>query len=234
KSVACADAAMVSAPSSASAPACFRIVLSSRNFLQPLLRTSRAFVVVRLLEGATGKSASRGGRMAGRLQGKVAIVSGAGCVGPGWGNGRAMAVIFAQEGARVFAADKSRDAMTETLARVREAGGEIEPYECDATDGQQVAGMIRACQARYGRIDILVHNVGGSAAGGVAELGEGAWDAQMDYNLKTVFLGCKHAIPVMIAQGGGAIVNIASASGTRWSGSAQVGYAASKAGVLQL
>jgi hypothetical protein len=172
--------------------------------------------------------------MAGRLQGKVAIVSGAGCVGPGWGNGRAMAVIFAQEGARVFAADKSRDAMTETIARVREAGGEIEPHECDATDGAQVAKMMGACQARYGRVDILVNNVGGSAAGGVAELSEEAWDAQMDYNLKTVFLGCKHAIPVMVAQGGGAIVNIASASGTRWSGSAQVGYAASKAGVLQL
>jgi hypothetical protein len=172
--------------------------------------------------------------MTGRLQGKVAIVSGAGCVGPGWGNGRAMAVIFAQEGARVFAADRSRDAMTETIARVREAGGEIEPHDCDATDSAEVAKMMSACQARYGRIDILVNNVGGSSAGGVAELSEEAWDAQMDHNLKTVFLGCKHAIPAMIAQGGGAIVNIASASGTRWSGSAQVGYAASKAGVLQL
>src|SRR5262249_49004514 len=112
KSAACADAAMVSDPSSASAPACFRIVLASRNFPPASFRTSRASLVGRLLDGATGKSASRGGHMAGRLQGKVAIVSGAGCVGPGWGNGRAMAVIFAQEGARVFAADKSRDAMT--------------------------------------------------------------------------------------------------------------------------
>ena len=172
--------------------------------------------------------------MAGRLQGKVAIVSGAGCVGPGWGNGRAMAVIFAQEGAKVFAADKNLDAMTETLARVRDSGGEIVAHQCDATDSAQVANMMSACKARLGRIDILVNNVGGSAAGGVAELSEEGWDAQMDYNLKTVFLGCKHAIPVMAAQGGGAIVNIASASGTRWSGSAQVGYAASKAGVMQL
>jgi NAD(P)-dependent dehydrogenase (short-subunit alcohol dehydrogenase family) len=171
--------------------------------------------------------------MTGRLQGKVAIVSGAGCVGPGWGNGRAMAVIFAQEGARVFAADKNSDAMTETLARVRAAGGEIEPHQCDATDGTQVKKMIAACRARYGRVDILVNNVGGSAAGGAAELSEEGWDAQMDYNLKSVFLGCKYVIPVMAAQGGGAIVNIASASGTRWSGAAQVGYAASKAGVIQ-
>ena len=171
--------------------------------------------------------------MAGRLQGKVAIVSGAGCVGPGWGNGRAMAVIFAQEGAKVFAADQNLDAMTETLARVREAGGEIEPHQCDATDGAQVKKMITACRARYGRVDVLVNNVGGSAAGGAAELSEENWDAQMAHNLKSVFLGCKYVIPVMAAQGGGAIVNIASASGTRWSGAPQVGYAASKAGVLQ-
>ena len=171
--------------------------------------------------------------MSGRLQGKVAIVSGAGCIGPGWGNGRAMAVIFAQEGAKVFAADKSLEAMSETLARVREAGGEIEPHQCDATDGGDVERMIAACRARFGRVDILVNNVGGSAAGGAAELSEEGWDAQMDYNLKTVFLGCKHVIPVMAAQGGGAIVNIASASGIRWSGAAQIGYAASKAGVIQ-
>ena len=171
--------------------------------------------------------------MGGRLQGKVAIVSGAGCVGPGWGNGRAMAVIFAQEGAKVFAADKNMDAMTETLARVREAGGEIEPHQCDATVGAEVKNMVAACQARFGRVDVLVNNVGGSAAGGAAELSEEGWDTQMDYNLKSVFLGCKHAIPAMIAQGGGAIVNVASASGIRWSGAAQVGYAASKAGVIQ-
>ncbi|HEY1544874.1 MAG TPA: SDR family NAD(P)-dependent oxidoreductase [Xanthobacteraceae bacterium] len=172
--------------------------------------------------------------MAGRLQGKVAIVSGAGCVGPGWGNGRAMAVIFAQEGAKIFAADKNLDAMTETLARVRELGGEIAAHQCDATRSAAVAEMVRACRARYGRVDILVNNVGGSAAGGVAELSEEGFEAQLDYNLKSAFLGCKHAVPVMIEQGGGAIVNIASASGIRWSGAAQVGYAASKAGVLQL
>jgi NAD(P)-dependent dehydrogenase (short-subunit alcohol dehydrogenase family) len=171
--------------------------------------------------------------MSGRLRGKVAIVSGAGCVGPGWGNGRAMAVIFAQEGAKVLAADKDPGAMTETLARVREAGGEIEPHQCDATIGAEVEKMVAACVARFGRVDVLVNNVGGSAAGGAAELSEAAFDAQMDYNLKSVFLGCKHVIPVMIGQGGGAIVNIASASGIRWSGAAQVGYAASKAGVIQ-
>ena len=75
--------------------------------------------------------------------------------------------------------------------------------------------MVEACRKAFGRIDILVNNVGGSAAGGVAEMSEETLDRQMDYNLKTVFLACRHAIPVMVAQGGGAIVNIASASGIR-------------------
>jgi len=171
--------------------------------------------------------------MAGRLEGKVAIVTGAGCIGPGWGNGRATAVIFAREGAKVFAVDKNGDAMKETLERVKDSGGEIEAHSCDATVSADVAAMVRVCQARFGRVDVLVNNVGGSAAGGPVELSEQGWDAQMDYNLKTVFLGCKHVIPVMLSQGGGAIVNLASTSGIRWTGSPQVGYATSKAGVIQ-
>src|SRR5258708_7383738 len=157
-SVICADAgvAMVSAaePASktASAPApraCpWRVrcrIVPSQNFFPAVSRASRAPPsLCTLLDGRKIERASRGGRMAGRLEGKVAVVSGAGCVGPGWGNGRAMAVIFAQEGAKVFAADKNRDAMTKTLARVRDAGGEIEPHESDATDSAQVAKMMSA------------------------------------------------------------------------------------------
>ena len=79
-----------------------------------------------------------------------------------------------------------------------------------------------------------MNNVGGSAAGGPVEMSEEVWDAQVDFNLKSVFLGCKHALPVMERQGSGAIINIASSSGIRWTGSAQVAYAATKAGVIQL
>ena len=172
--------------------------------------------------------------MAGRLQDKVALVAGAGCVGPGWGNGRAIAVRFAQEGAKVFAVDRNADAMTETLARAREAGGEIKSHTCDVTDSASVKAMIDACISAYGRIDILVNNVGGSAAGGPVELSEEAFDNQLNTNLKSVFLACKHVLPIMERQGGGAIVNLASTSGLRWTGSAQVGYATSKAAVLQL
>ena len=172
--------------------------------------------------------------MAGRLQDRVALVIGAGSVGPGWGNGRAIAFRFAQEGARVLSADYSAAALEETLQRVREIGGRIEPAACDATDSASIAAVVADCVARWGRLDVLVNNVGGSAAGGPVELSEEDWHQQLDRNLTSVFLGCKHALPVMERQGAGAIVNIASTSALRFSGSPQVAYAAAKAGVIQL
>jgi NAD(P)-dependent dehydrogenase (short-subunit alcohol dehydrogenase family) len=169
-----------------------------------------------------------------RLQGKVAVISGAGSVGPGWGNGRAMAFRFAQEGARIFAVDRDLDRVEETLTRVREIGGEIEAFACDVVDGNAVAQMMKACHDKWGRIDVLVNNVGGSAPGGPVEMSEEVWDAQVDQNLKSVFLGCKHVLPYLERQEGSAIVNVASTSGLRWTGAAQVAYAATKAGVIQL
>jgi NAD(P)-dependent dehydrogenase (short-subunit alcohol dehydrogenase family) len=172
----------------------------------------------------------------GRLAGKIAIVTGAGCVGPGWGNGRAAAVAFAREGARVFAVDIRQDAMEETVVRARASaahGGEIRTHTCNALDSSDVKAMVEACVAAFGRVDVLVNNVGGSAKGGAVALSEDEWDRQMDFNLKSVFLGCKHVIPVMQQAGGGSIVNTASTSGLRWTGAAQVGYAASKAGIIQ-
>ena len=169
-----------------------------------------------------------------RLQGKVAIIGGAGSVGPGWGNGRAMAFRFAQEGAHIFAVDRDLAHVAETLACVRDIGGAIEAYACNVVDSTAVAGMMKVCHDRWGRIDILVNNVGGSAPGGPVEMAEDVWDAQVDQNLKSVFLGCKHVLPYLERQGGGAIVNIASTSGLRWTGAAQVAYAATKAGVIQL
>jgi NAD(P)-dependent dehydrogenase (short-subunit alcohol dehydrogenase family) len=172
--------------------------------------------------------------MTGRLAGKVALVAGAGSVGPGWGNGRAIAFRFAEEGARVLAVDRSAAPLAETLSRVRAIGGEIEPFHADVTRADGVAAMVQACIERFGRLDILVNNVGGSAPGGPVEMTEEAFDGQVEYNLKSVFLACKHALPPMEQQGGGAIVNIASTSGLRWTGAAQVAYAATKAGVIQL
>lgn len=172
--------------------------------------------------------------MTGRLAGKVAIVTGAGSVGPGWGNGRATAVLFAREGARVLAVDRDTAALAETLASVEQEGGEARGHACDVTDTDQVRAMVHTAVERFGRLDVLVNNVGGSRAGGPVELAEADWEAQISTNLTSVYLGCKHAIPVLRGFGGGSIVNTASASGLRWTGAAQVGYAASKAGVIQL
>ncbi|WP_338665252.1 SDR family NAD(P)-dependent oxidoreductase [Pararoseomonas sp. SCSIO 73927] len=172
--------------------------------------------------------------MAGRLEGKVAVITGAGSVGTGWGNGRAAAVLFAREGAKVYGVDRDPAAMEETAARVREVGGTFVPGTCDVMSGESIAAMVKAAHAEFGRIDILVNNVGGSAKGGPEAMSEEVWDTQIDFNLKSVFLTCKHVLPIMVAQGGGSIVNTASTSGIRWTGSAQVAYAASKAGVIQL
>jgi hypothetical protein len=172
--------------------------------------------------------------MSGRLQDRIAIVTGAGCVGPGWGNGRATAVRFAEEGAKIFAVDIKPESMAETIDKVKAAGGEIATQQCDVTDNNSVAAMVKACVDRFGRIDVLVNNVGGSAHGGPVEMSEEVWDAQVDYNLKSVFLTCKHVLPVMEKQKSGSIVNVASTSGIRFTGAFQVGYAATKAGVIQL
>lgn len=172
--------------------------------------------------------------MTGRLQDRIAIVTGAGSVGPGWGNGRATCVRFAEEGAKIFAVDRDLDKTVETVARVKAVGGEIVVHQCDVTSAASIAAMVDACVKRFGRIDVLVNNVGGSAHGGPVEMSEEVWDAQVDFNLKSVFLTCKYVLPVMEKQGKGAIVNIASTSGIRFTGAFQVGYAATKAGVIQL
>jgi NAD(P)-dependent dehydrogenase (short-subunit alcohol dehydrogenase family) len=169
----------------------------------------------------------------GRLAGKVALVTGAGSVGPGWGNGRAIAVRFAEEGARVFGVDREPGRLTETQQLVADAGGTFIGGTCDVTSSASIADMVARCLAEFGRIDVLVNNVGGSAKGGPVEMSEEVWDAQIDHNLKSVFLTCKHVLPHMLAQGSGTIVNISSTSGLRWSGAAQIAYAATKAGVIQ-
>jgi len=169
-----------------------------------------------------------------RLQDRVAIVTGAGSVGPGWGNGRAIACRFAEEGARIWAVDRDAGRLAETLDRVRAIGGAIEAYECDVTDSTAVSEMVEACRKAWKHVDILVNNVGGSAPGGPVEMSEEAFDAQVAHNLKSAFLGCKHVLPLMERQHSGAIVNISSTSALRWTGAAQVAYAATKAGVIQL
>ena len=169
-----------------------------------------------------------------RLQGRIAIVTGAGSVGPGWGNGRAIAVRFAREGAHVVAVDRELAALEDTLALAGDAADRIEPVRCDVTRADEIEALVADCVARHGGLDVLVNNVGAPIPGGPVRLSEADWDLQIDVDLKSVFLGCKYAIPAMEARGGGSIVNIASTSGIRFTGAAQVAYAAAKAGIIQL
>ncbi len=171
--------------------------------------------------------------MAGRLDGRIAIVTGAGSVGPGWGNGRATCVRFAEEGARILAVDLKPETMEETLRLVRDASGEVEPHLCDVTDRAAVEDMVAACVERFGGVDILVNNVGGSAKGGPTDMDEETWDRQIDFNLKSVYLTCRSVLPHMAEQGRGSIVNTSSTSGLRYTGAAQAAYASSKAAVIQ-
>ncbi|MEU6252575.1 SDR family NAD(P)-dependent oxidoreductase [Streptomyces sp. NPDC047043] len=170
----------------------------------------------------------------GRLTGRIAVVGGAGSVGPGWGNGRATAVIFAREGATVFLADRDKEPLEVTARQIREEGGTVHTAVLDVTEPAAVADHFAECERLAGRIDILVNNVGGSRPGGVVDLDLEDWESQLRTNLTSAFLACKQAVPVMRRGGGGAIVNTSSASGLRWTGAAQVGYAAAKAAVIQL
>ncbi len=170
-----------------------------------------------------------------RLDGKIAFISGIGSVGEGWGNGRATAVVMARQGATVFGTDLNPAAAEKTVATIRAEGGQAHAVRCDMTDSEDVKAAVDACLARHGRIDILVNNVGGSAPGDPVSMLEEVWHAQMDLNLKSGFLACKHVLPIMQSQGKGAIVNVASVAGVRdQPGRQYIAYAASKAGVIRM
>lgn len=172
--------------------------------------------------------------MGDRLRDKIALVVGAGSRGPGWGNGKAAAVVFAREGAAVFGADINLGAAEETRSIIEGEGGVCVAHAADATSSDSVAAMVAACLDRFGRIDVLHNNVGAAAPGGPVEMPEEVWDANIDVNLKTAFLTCKHVLPVMVAQGGGVIVNVASIAGVRNLERSLVSYQAGKAGLIQL
>jgi NAD(P)-dependent dehydrogenase (short-subunit alcohol dehydrogenase family) len=173
------------------------------------------------------------------LKGKVAFVAGAGSVADGWGNGRATAVLLARQGAQVFGTDYSEEAIAGTTAAMADEGlRDWTAHQADMTSSEQVREAVDACVERYGRIDILVNNVGGSFPGDPVSLSEEDWDRQMDRNLKTAFLGCKYVLPVMQRQfeaegKGGAIVNVSSIASMSFQvgGRVHVAYAASKAGL---
>jgi NAD(P)-dependent dehydrogenase (short-subunit alcohol dehydrogenase family) len=167
-----------------------------------------------------------------RLAGKAAIVTGAGSIGPGWGNGKAIAVLFAREGARVVAVDRNRAAAEETRGLIEAEGGQCRVVEADVACAADVARIAADGLSAFGRIDVLVNNVGIVSLGGAAAVEEAEWDRVMAVNLKSMFLTCRAVLPVMERQGAGAIVNIASIAGIRDTGVAYVTYNTTKGAVL--
>jgi NAD(P)-dependent dehydrogenase (short-subunit alcohol dehydrogenase family) len=174
-----------------------------------------------------------GGEM-GRVQDKVALVVGAGSVGPGWGNGKAASVLYAREGAKVFAADINLAAADETRGLIEDEGGRCIAHRTNVADEADVRDMVAACIDAYGRIDILHNNVGIVEVGGAADVSVEAWDRVMAINLRGMFLACRFTLPHMVEHGGGAIVNVSSIAGVRWSGVPYITYSTSKGAILPL
>lgn len=169
----------------------------------------------------------------GRVEGKVAIVTGAGSTpGPGVGTGKAAAVVLAREGARVLLVDLHPERAEITRRMIEEEGGEAAVLGADVTRAADCASMVGAALDAFGALDILVNNIGLAALGTVVDTSEEAWDRSLDVNLRTVFLASKHAVPAMAARGAGAIVNVASISALRGDGTAA--YSAAKGGLLAL
>jgi NAD(P)-dependent dehydrogenase (short-subunit alcohol dehydrogenase family) len=172
--------------------------------------------------------------MAGRLQDRVALITGAGSIGPGWGNGKATAALFAREGAKVFAADLNLEAAKETRTIIEGEGGVCAAHRADVAKAASVQGMVEACMEAFGRIDVLVNNVGIVRPGGIVTTEEADWDLVTDVNLKSVYLVCRKVVPIMERQGKGAIVNIASIAAHRWTGVPYASYYATKGAVVSL
>lgn len=166
-----------------------------------------------------------------QLKDKVALVFGAGSVGPGWGNGKAAAVAYARAGARVVAIDLTHEAAAATTELIAAEGGQAIAVAADATRVADVQRAVAAALEAYERIDILHNNVGITSQGGPVETSEETWDRVMTVNVKSMFLTCKSVLPLFEAQRSGAIVNIGALGGVRWTGYAYCAYAASKGAV---
>ena len=172
-----------------------------------------------------------------KLEGKVAIVTGAGAVQPEppVGTGQAISVCLAREGARVLLVDRVAQRAEQTLATIKEEGGEASVLVGDVTSAQDCRAMAEAAMERYGGLHVLVNNVGILVEQcSVIDVEEEVWDRVLSVNLKGMMLTSKYALPKMIEGGGGSVINISSIGGLRGARYVQVHYSTSKAGVIGL
>jgi NAD(P)-dependent dehydrogenase (short-subunit alcohol dehydrogenase family) len=167
-----------------------------------------------------------------RLREKVAIVTGCGSSGPGWGNGKAISVLLAREGAQVFGCDLNHEAARETQDLIRNERGICEVMSVDVAIAAQVEALVEKCIKQFGRVDVLVNNVGVVGVGGPVEYPEQDWRRDFEVNVTSMFLNCKYVLPHMERQGGGSIVNIGSIASIRYTGVPYISYYTTKAAVL--
>ncbi len=167
-----------------------------------------------------------------RLKDKVAIITGAGSRAEGIGNGRAAAILFAREGAKLLLVDRDEQAAQATLELIRAEGNDAAIHTADVTSSEDCRAMVRAALDRWGRLDILHNNVGIGGRGTVEEITEEDWERVQRVNVTSMMLTAKHAVPAMRASGGGAIINVSSIAALRPRG--LTAYSVSKGAVATL
>jgi NAD(P)-dependent dehydrogenase (short-subunit alcohol dehydrogenase family) len=181
----------------------------------------------------TAMEESPGAKAARRVEGKVAIVTGAGQVdGPGIGTGKAAAILLARHGARVVLVGRDRERLARTHREIDQTGGTALAVAGDVTKRAGCERVTHAALDAFGRLDVLVNNVGLSAPGTVVDAGEETWHEMLDINLTSVYLMCKYAVPATAATGGGSIVNVSSVGALRSIGFAP--YSAAKGALHSL
>jgi NAD(P)-dependent dehydrogenase (short-subunit alcohol dehydrogenase family) len=168
--------------------------------------------------------------MAGRLKDKVAIVAGAGSRGPGIGNGKATAILFAREGAKVLCVDAELERAQETVGQIQKEGGTAQAFAADVTRAADCKAMVQEVATRWGGLDILHNNVGVESRLDLMETTEQEWDRVMAIDLKPMLLATQAAVPAMEKRGGGAITCVSSIAAMV--GHGRTAYAAAKAGVI--
>ena len=168
----------------------------------------------------------------GRLDGKIAIVTGAGSRGDILGNGQATAILFAQQGAKVMLVDSNQENLDRTKDHIAMEGGECLTFVGDVTESLTCKEIVKNTIDAYGALDILHNNVGIGGAGTIVDVSEEDWDRVLKVNIKSMMLMGKYAVPEMGVSGGGSIINISSISAIRPRGLTP--YTVSKSGVIAL
>ena len=167
-----------------------------------------------------------------RLQGRVALILGAGTSAPGVSIGKACSIAMARSGARVAALDFNMDAARDTVQNIVDEGGHATAYQADVSDLVQMQSAIDAVLADYGRIDILQINAGIGKVGGPLETSLEDWERIQKVNVESILIAAKLIIPVMVKQGGGSVIGVSSVAGIRYLGYPHLAYGVTKAAVI--